>query len=225
MKIYLDPGHGGSDPGASGNGLQEKDVTLAIALKMNDILLKEYDNAETRLSRTTDKTVTLQERTDDANSWGADLFVSIHTNAFDGTAYGYEDYIYSGLTDESVTALYQRIIHGEVIKQNGLRDRGMKKANFHVLRETAMHAILTENGFIDHPEDSAKMKSAAWIEQTARGHAAGIALCLGLTHNEFPLYKVTMDAGQIGAYQEKDDVLNVISANWDSFQTAAIEKG
>lgn len=69
------------------------------------------------------------------------------------------------------------------------------------------------------------MKNAAWIEQTARGHAAGIALCLGLTHNEFPLYKVTMDGGQIGAYQEKDDVLNVISANWDSFQTAAIEKG
>lgn len=70
MKIYLDPGHGGSDPGATGNGLQEKDVTLAIALKINEILLKEYDNAETRLSRTTDKTVTLQERTDDANSWG-----------------------------------------------------------------------------------------------------------------------------------------------------------
>ena len=84
MKIYLDPGHGGSDPGASGNGLLEKDVTLAIALKINDILLKEYAGAETRLSRTTDKTVTLQERTDDANSWGADLFVSIHTNAFDG---------------------------------------------------------------------------------------------------------------------------------------------
>lgn len=127
MKIYLDPGHGGSDPGASGNGLLEKDVTLAIALKINDILLKEYAGAETRLSRTTDKTVTLQERTDDANSWGADLFVSIHTNAFDGTAYGYEDYIYSGLSDESVTALYQRIIHGEVIKPERTQGQGNEK--------------------------------------------------------------------------------------------------
>ncbi|KAA6453505.1 N-acetylmuramoyl-L-alanine amidase family protein [Bacillus swezeyi] len=225
MKIYLDPGHGGSDPGAAGNGLQEKNVTLAIALRINDILLKEYANAETRLSRMSDKTVSLQERTDDANSWGADLFVSIHTNAFDGTAYGYEDYIYSGLSDESVTALYQRIIHQEVIKLNGLRDRGVKKANFHVLRETAMPAILTENGFIDHAGDSAKMKSAAWIEQTARGHVNGIAVCLGLTKNDTSLYKVTMDGGQIGAYQEKDDVLNVISSNWNSFQTAGIVKG
>ncbi|ATH94889.1 N-acetylmuramoyl-L-alanine amidase [Bacillus glycinifermentans] len=224
MKIYLDPGHGGSDPGATGNGLSEKNVTLAIALKINDILLQEYSNTETRLSRTTDKTVSLQERTDDANSWGADLFVSIHINAFDGTAYGYEDYIYSGLSDESATALYQRIIHEEVIKQNGLRDRGMKKANFHVLRETVMHAILTENGFIDHPDDAAKMKSTVWIEQTARGHANGIAKCLGLEKSSATLYKVTMDGGQIGAYQEKDDVLKVISSNWETFQTATIEK-
>lgn len=225
MKIYLDPGHGGSDPGATGNGLSEKNVTLAIALKINDILLQEYSNAETRLSRTADKTVSLQERTDDANSWGADLFVSIHINAFDGTAYGYEDYIYSGLSDESATALYQRIIHEEVIKQNGLRDRGMKKANFHVLRETVMHAILTENGFIDHPDDAAKMKSAAWIEQTARGHVNGIAKCLGLEKNSATLYKVAIDGGQIGAYQQKDDVLKVISSNWEAFQTATIEKG
>ncbi|GIN65795.1 N-acetylmuramoyl-L-alanine amidase [Bacillus sonorensis] len=224
MKIYLDPGHGGSDSGATGNGLAEKNVTLAIALKINDILLTEYRNAETRLSRTTDKTVTLQERTDDANSWGADLFVSIHTNAFDGTAYGYEDYIYSGLSDESVTALYQRIIHEEVIKLNGLRDRGMKKANFHVLRETVMHAILTENGFIDHPDDSAKMKSATWIEQTARGHVNGIAKCLGLAKSGTSSYQLTVDGGQIGTYQEKADALQVISSHWGTFQTAMIEK-
>src|SRR5690625_6971829 len=90
-KIYIDAGHGGNDPGASGNGLREKDLTLTIAKKVQ-ALLKDY--ATVRMSRTTDKTLSLTQRTNDANSWGADYFLSIHINAGGGT--GYEDYIYNG---------------------------------------------------------------------------------------------------------------------------------
>src|SRR5690625_7648935 len=81
-KIYIDAGHGGNDPGASGNGLKEKDLTLTIAKKVQAIL-KDY--ATVRMSRTTDKTLSLTQRTNDANSWGADYFLSIHINAGGGT--------------------------------------------------------------------------------------------------------------------------------------------
>jgi len=80
VKIYIDPGHGGNDPGAVANGLREKDLTLKIGLKLRDYL-SGYENVQIRMSRTTDKTVSLSERTNDANKWGADLFVSIHINA------------------------------------------------------------------------------------------------------------------------------------------------
>jgi N-acetylmuramoyl-L-alanine amidase len=184
MKLYLDPGHGGSDPGATGNGLSEKDVTLDIALKIRSILVDQYANVEVLMSRTGDTTKGLNQRTNEANSWGADFYLSIHINAGGGT--GYEDYIYSTLSDSSRTAQYQDIIHAEVIKLNQLGDRGQKKANFHVLRETSMDALLSENGFIDNAHDAGLMKQASWRQNVAQGHANGIARAFNLTRKSSP---------------------------------------
>src|SRR5699024_12680369 len=78
VRIFIDPGHGGSDPGASANGLQEKDVTLDIALKTRDILNEQYSGHTVKLYRTEDITKSLNERTNEANNWGAQFFVSIH---------------------------------------------------------------------------------------------------------------------------------------------------
>src|SRR5699024_280392 len=75
VKIYIDPGHGGGDPGASGYGLQEKTLTLDIAKRIGKNLDK-YKNVEIKYSRTTDKSVSLKQRTDEANAWGADYFLS-----------------------------------------------------------------------------------------------------------------------------------------------------
>lgn len=176
-KIYLDPGHGGNDPGATGNGLQEKNVTLSIALKTRDILNRDYEGHSIRMSRTGDQTVSLTQRTNDANSWGADYYVSIHINAGGGT--GYEDYIYNGSVSGN-TITYRDKLHAEIMKQVDFRDRGKKRANFHVLRETNMPAVLTENGFIDNATDAAKLKSDAYLNRIALGHANGIAQALGL---------------------------------------------
>lgn len=170
VKIYLDPGHGGNDPGAVGNGVQEKDIVLKIGQKIRDYLF-EYENVNVRMSRTTDIFRTLSWRTNDANSWGADYFISIHCNAGGGT--GYEDYIYNGSVSSN-TRNYRDIMHREIVKKAGMRDRGKKEANFHVLRESRASAILTENGFIDHAGDAAKMKSQAWINDIAQGHINGI---------------------------------------------------
>lgn len=176
VKIFIDPGHGGRDPGAVGNGLQEKNVNFQIAKKIDDILRNEYTNVTTLMSRTGDQTVSLDERTNAANNWGADYFLSIHCNSGGGT--GFESFVYPGSGAQTTT--YQQNIHSEVMKVNQLTDRGMKQANLHVLRETNMSALLTENGFIDHASDSAKMKSASWLDAVARGHVNGLARSFNL---------------------------------------------
>lgn len=177
VKIYVDAGHGGSDPGAQANGIKEKDITLKIAKKIQSYL-GEYKGVSVKMSRTNDSFPSLNDRTNEANSWGADLFLSIHINSGGGA--GYEDYIYTTLSDSSQTAKIRDAIHAAVLKQNGLSDRGKKKDNLHVLRESQMDAILTENGFIDNASDAAKMKDQSWINKVARGHVNGIANYYGL---------------------------------------------
>lgn len=178
-KIFIDPGHGGSDPGAAANGLKEKDLCLTIALKLRNILNQEYEGHKVSLSRTTDKTLTLKQRTDMANRWGADYLVSVHINAGGGT--GFESYIYNGsYASKGETNRLRNHIHDAIVKETSFRDRGKKEANFHMLRESSMHGILTENGFIDTSSDANKLKSDAFLNKIARGHARGIASALGL---------------------------------------------
>ncbi|WP_060210477.1 glucosaminidase domain-containing protein [Sporosarcina koreensis] len=93
IKIFIDPGHGGTDPGATGNGLKEKDLTLAISKRIES-LLKGYDGVQVRLSRTSDQTLSLKQRTDMANNWGANYLLSVHINA--GGGKGYEDFQWKG---------------------------------------------------------------------------------------------------------------------------------
>lgn len=179
VRIFIDPGHGGSDIGATGNGLQEKDVTLDIALKTRDILNENYGRNTIKLSRTSDVTRTLDERTDMANQWGANFFVSIHINSGGGT--GYESYTFDGnYADKERTNAIRKSIHDEMVRQTGYTDRGKKEENFHILRESESPAILTENGFIDNATDADKLKDDAFIDKIAQSHADGIAKALGL---------------------------------------------
>lgn len=178
FKWFVDPGHGGRDPGAVGNGLQEKNVTLAIAKKIKSIAEREYEGVQVRLSRSSDVYLSLNERTRMANSWGADLFTSVHINAGGGT--GFESFIYNGnYSGKAQADRVRSFVHDEIVKQTGFRDRGKKQANFHVLRETRMTAHLTENGFIDNASDAAKLKSDALLEKIARGHVLGAARAYG----------------------------------------------
>ena len=204
VKIYLDPGHGGSDPGAVGNGLQEKDVNLKIALKVRDILNREYEGHDIKMSRIKDVTKSLNARTNEANAWGADYYLSIHINAGGGA--GFESFIYNGsYSGKKETDRLRDIIHDVIMEEVDFKDRGKKEANFHVLRETAMPASLTENGFIDNPNDAQKLKSDAFLNRIARGHAEGLAKACDLKKKESKkesdvLYKV-----QVGAFANKSN--------------------
>lgn len=170
VKIFLDPGHGGTDPGAVGNGLQEKSLVLTIASLVRDMLLDEYLDVEVRMSRSTDVFVALSERSRLANQWGADYFMSIHINAGGGT--GFESFIHSSRAARTVQL--QNTVHDAIMEQLFVADRGKKSADFAVLRGSIMPAILTENLFIDRVSDANLLKDAAFLRSVARGHVNGI---------------------------------------------------
>ena len=193
FKLFLDPGHGGSDPGAVGNGIREKDITLKIATKIREFLLNEYSNVSVLMSRTGDTYPTLSDRTNAANSWGANYFLSIHINAGGGT--GFESFVYPGVGTPTTT--YQSTIHSEIMKLSQLSDRGKKQSNLHVLRESNMPALLTENGFIDNANDAAKMKSDSWITNVARGHVNGLAKAFNLQKKSEAVYHTVVSGDTV----------------------------
>ena len=179
VKVFIDPGHGGNDPGATGHGLVEKNITLIIAQHLRDHLIKNYQDVSVRMSRNSDQTVSLAERTNNANQWGADLYLSIHVNA--GGGHGFESFIYNGqFKNKSRTEQIRTKIHDTIISNLDWRDRGKKQANFHVLRETRMTAVLTESGFIDHRDDANNLRNSDWLKTIARSHADGVAHALNL---------------------------------------------
>ncbi len=171
--IAVDPGHGGDDPGAIGpSGYTEAECALDIGLRLRDLL--EGAGAEVLMTRTEDVTVSLSERVNIANNAGADIFVSIHNNAFDGTAQGIETYYYEGLPPDSKSADLSHNLQDELIDEIDSPDRGVKTANYHVLRETSMPASLTENMFIDNPDEEAKLMDPEVRQWIADAHYRAI---------------------------------------------------
>lgn len=110
-KVWLDAGHGGSDTGASGYGLQEKDVVLKIVKYAKSYLEANYKNVQVKLTRSTDVFYGLSKRASMANQWGADLFVSVHANAGGGT--GFESFRYPGTAGD--TLKLQECLHSAVL--------------------------------------------------------------------------------------------------------------
>ncbi|WP_317367776.1 N-acetylmuramoyl-L-alanine amidase [uncultured Tyzzerella sp.] len=172
MKIFIDPGHGGKNPGAIGpNGLHEADVNLDIGLKLGRILSNW--GYEVDYSRTTNTTVTLSERARLANQWGADYFVSIHCNSnVNPEANGTSTYFYrKGIIAES----FALTVNNSLIRQIERKDLGIFSANFAVLRLTRMPAILVETAFISNPYEANLLATNTFRQNCAVGIANGIA--------------------------------------------------
>ena len=212
--IFIDPGHGGTDPGAGGHGLAEKDLTLNLARKVRDYLHRHYD-CDARLSRSQDKTVSLAQRTNMANGLKAACLVSIHINAAsDSRANGFESLVYTtdGAGSKSVTL--QNHLHRFIAPlwiDKGRRDRGKKKANLHMVREFRGTSVLLELGFISNADDARLLKDDAFLLQNAAAIAEGIAHHLELTEkDELPVYRVRVDGEQTGAYSEPDNIVQAV---------------
>lgn len=185
IRLWLDPGHGGVDSGANGYGLREKDLTLKISKRIAEIL-EGYQGIKVELTRTTDKSLSLKQRTDMINKGKPDYLISVHINATPG-GHGFESFIYNGPV-RSNTVKFRSIIHDEIVKAlgSGTRDRGKKKANFHMLRESKVEAMLTENYFIDTKSDNDKLRDPKVIEKIAQGHANGVIKVFNLKKKPAP---------------------------------------
>ncbi len=178
IKIYIDQGHNPENPnaGAEGNGLREQDIVYPIGVELA-ALLNANPEFEARLSRPTPTTQlgstnseSLRLRVSDANSWGADYFISLHTNAASPSANGVEGFAYS--RPSRAFELGEDILDS-LSEVTGLRNRGMQvRTNLYVLRKTAMPAVLIELGFITNPTEAALMRDNPSL--FARGIYEGI---------------------------------------------------
>ena len=167
--VFLDPGHGGRDPGAVYNGLREKDLNMSIYRKLRSELEKLGYTVLT--SRDSDVYVDyVTERSEMVNKTDADVFISIHFNATGvpgANRSGVETYIYE--PDEDIKPRINKVahddptrlseskrladnIHNSVVSVAGANDRGVHGSNYAVLRETVKPAVLIELGYMDSPE-------------------------------------------------------------------------
>lgn len=130
------------------------------------------------LSRSTDVFLELKERTNKANAAGTDILVSIHCNAGGGKG-GFETFRYTLASQGSIKL--QEALHKAIMSKLGGTDRGQKAKKLHVVRESNMPAVLTENLFVDVVTDADRLKQAAVIDAIIEGHVQGISAYLGLT--------------------------------------------
>lgn len=225
--IVLDPGHGGSDPGALGFGLRESDLTLSIG-KYCQQTLSQYAKTKVYMTRTSDTFVDLKPRADFAKSVGADLFVSLHINSSSASsANGAEIWVpspgtwfpaFNGVGEDLACEMLSKL------KALGLADRDTVWDNYEVngekkyypdgswadslsvirnCREAGIMAILVEHGFISNQSDAKFLSSEANLKKLGEADAQGIVDYYGLKLPQ-PLYGFadvfddTPHSGEIG---------------------------
>lgn len=206
MKICIDAGHGINTPGKrtplfkDGTFMKEFQFNVKVAGYLADELLK-YKNVEVFFTHdhpTGKRDVPLAERTNKANNLKADLFVSLHANAYgDGksfnSAQGTSTFIYN--TAPKATLNIASTIHEELVKSLGRNNRGLKRANFHVLRETKMSAVLIEHAFMTNLVEAGLLKSDSFRKVSALATARAIANHYGLVKIDSLTYYKLGDKG------------------------------
>ena len=164
IKIVIDAGHGGSDSGATGNGMAEKNLTLAIVLSAKGYFDRD-SKFDVSYTRTSDTYPSLSQRANLANNKGADMFLCVHINSASASAHGTETLwnadrnsvtVKNGLSSrELATAM-----HSGAIAATGFTNRGLvNRPNLYVLKHTTMPACLIEYGFISNTTEAARMKA------------------------------------------------------------------
>ena len=187
MKILVDPGHGGSDPGAIGpSGGQEKDANLGMSLALRD-RLKEM-GAEVRMTRDTDRNVSrpggtqseeLRARVQMANAWPADFFVSVHSNSSTSPTLRGTSTFHARVASQASKDMAAGI-QEQMVEQTGLKDNKVRQAGFYVLNHTQMPAVLVETAFISNAEEEKQLLDPEFQGRIAGAIADGLAQSIGV---------------------------------------------
>lgn len=198
--VVLDPGHGGSDGGATANGLVEKNLTLKIAQYCKEELEK-YSGVTVYMTRSTDVAVGLEERVQMAKNWGADVFVSIHMNSASPAATGAEVWYPNNSYNSEIHNNGQKLasdIENELVSL-GLANRGVKIRNsesgskysdgsiadyYSVIRNSKLAGfpgIIVEHAFLTNSADAEKLKQESFIKKVGIADATGIAKYFNLS--------------------------------------------
>ncbi|WKA57844.1 N-acetylmuramoyl-L-alanine amidase [Planococcus shenhongbingii] len=171
--VVLDAGHGGTDPGAVGHGLKEKDINLDVAKRVESLL--KTKGISVYMTRSTDIFIPLASRVDLAKKSGGNAFVSIHTNAATPSASGSETF-YSAALDQRALESKQlaTFIQNRLYKAMNNNNRGVKEAGYLVIGSNPLPAALVELGFITNSTDASKLASATYKQRASEAIASGI---------------------------------------------------
>lgn len=228
--VALDAGHGTNTPGKrTPDNEREWSFNNAVLLAAKKRLEQYEDVNVIRLDDPTGKTdVSLAARTNKANAAKADALVSIHHNANTGkwgNWTGVETYTYTPASSNPKSVALAKAVHPGLVKAMGLKDRGIKAADFHMVRESNMPAILTEGGYMDSLIDIKALRSSVKLTNAGVAIADGVAKFLGLklkatapakpaapkpSVSEKDMYRVIVDGKQVGAYESDKNVLDQV---------------
>ena len=214
-KVFIAPGHGGSDPGAVANGLKEKDLNLTISLACNAELARH--GVSVLMSRSKDESETLTQQVKECNKFKPDLAVNIHNNAGGGDGAEVYHHYKGGVGKTLADNILAEVV---AIGQNsrGAKTKKNKygKDYYGFIRDTKAPAVIVECAFVDNKKDIAILDTAA--EQKAMGVAIakGILKTLGIAYIpekvvEAPVASGTMYYVQVGAYKDKANAEDMVA--------------
>lgn len=171
-KIVIDEGHYNYESGAVGFTIKECDITHNVAYKLKSKLEKQGHTVLITNG-------SLSNRTTKANQWGADIFISLHCNAFNGKAYGIETFCYKFKYRKLADSIHNSLLGDKRLYRI---NRGVKEGDLHVIRESNMDACLVEMAFIDNKEDNDLLLK--YQDEYATAIAKGVQAYFGLSYKE-----------------------------------------
>lgn len=187
FKIAIDDGHGNNTAGkrtpafADGSFMRENEFNAAVAEILKAELV--WCGFEVIMVAPETEDVQLETRVKRANDNAVDCYISIHANAYGSDwneANGVETWVYARVTDGSETWNFAESIHKELVEATGLKNRGMKRSSdLYVLKNTKMHSVIVECGFMTNKEEAALLKSSAYRRTCAVAIAKGVCAFYG----------------------------------------------
>lgn len=182
--VMIDPGHGGTDVGATREGINEKDINLDVSKQLKTYL--ESKGVKVIMTRDTDVFIPLPERVSKANSAAPDVFVSVHVNSSQSsTPVGLETHWYRVESQK-----FAKIVHNNLSLGVDSPDRGIIQSQFYVINHTVMPAVLVEIGFISNPDERCDMIKPQRKYTTAKSIGNGILLYLAMEYENEAKVKV-----------------------------------